>query len=536
MQAILEKQKMLIKKYLIILSGIILFLPSCQKDPKSPSWDIDVLAPIIESTIDIYDIFDDSLTTTNSDNSVNLVFDEVIYEFSLDTLFNIPDTITDELFQLPVNLLVQPGQKIVDYSKTSKIKIHNAEITNLIVDSGFIDFEVLNTIKEDIVCTYTIPSAILNGNSLVIKETIPAATNQATYFTKKVSIAGYNIDLKGSGNSSNTLNYNVIMEISPNASPVMLTSQDSFVVKAKIVELMPYYAKGYFGSDDFIVAPTSTDVKIFDIINDGKFDFEKVNASFVIENGFGIDARFKMNYLTSINSKTNNVVSLNSSFIGNSTNISRASETYVPANPVALNIYTFPLDNPNIKKFIQNMPDKIGYSLDIKSNPLGNVTSGNDFYYKNHKLKAYFNMEIPLSITLDELSLQEIVDFDINKNDKKSIKDGVFTLIADNGFPFSVIIQFYMLDENETIIDSLLTTTNFVLSAPIDFNHKVIGKKRTILKMPVSEEKMNKLYNTKKLMIEARLNTAGMGQHIKIYDDYKLDIKLSGDFNYTLNN
>jgi len=197
-----------------------------------------------------------------------------------------------------------------------------------------------------------------------------------------------------------------------------------------------------------------------------------------------------MNYLTSINSKTNNVVSLNSSFIGNSTNISRASETYVPANPVALNIYTFPLDNPNIKKFIQNMPDKIGYSLDIKSNPLGNVTSGNDFYYKNHKLKAYFNMEIPLSITLDELSLQEIVDFDINKNDKKSIKDGVFTLIADNGFPFSVIIQFYMLDENETIIDSLLTTTNFVLSAPIDFNYKVTGKKRTILKMLISEEKM----------------------------------------------
>ena len=142
-------------------------------------------------------------------------------------------------------------------------------------------------------------------------------------------------------------------------------------------------------------------------------------------------------------------------------------------------------------------------------------------------------MELPLSLTANELVLVDTVDFALSES---NITDGFLYLYADNGFPFDMKFQFLLMDENNSIIDSLIIPDAAIEAAPIDNQFKVIGKKLSKLTIPVSEVKMSKLYETKKMLIRLEFTTTQLPptppNYIKIYSDYVIDLKLVGDFNY----
>ena len=254
-----------------------------------------------------------------------------------------------------------------------------------------------------------------------------------------------------------------------------------------------------------------------------------------ISNGFGIEASLILHELKSINNRTGNSVSLNSSIIGSVIHVNRAQETFNSMSPVTPSLLSFNLDNSNFKQMIENMPDQLEYSLDMTSNPLGNVSSGNDFVYNQYGFNAMLDLEIPLSIIANNLTLTDTVAFNLSKPSSYEINHGTLTLLADNGFPFSANTQIYLLDNSGHISDSLIIANKTIASAPLDANNKVISKVRSVLLIPVSGKKLDKLYNTKKIKIVARFNTENQPSYIKIYSDYSLNMKLTGDFNMTVN-
>ncbi len=67
-------------------------MASCKKEFSDPNWDIDILAPLMKTSLTIDKIIDDSLTSVNTDSLVSLIYQDEIYRFNLDTMFNIPDT------------------------------------------------------------------------------------------------------------------------------------------------------------------------------------------------------------------------------------------------------------------------------------------------------------------------------------------------------------------------------------------------------------------------------------------------------------
>ncbi|NTW32077.1 MAG: hypothetical protein HGB12_05555 [Bacteroidetes bacterium] len=184
---------------------------------------------------------------------------------------------------------------------------------------------------------------------------------------------------------------------------------------------------------------------------------------------------------------------------------------------------------------LENLPDKIELSLDLSSNPLGNISCGNDFIYNNHGFKAELNLEIPLSVYAHNLTLTDTIDFNLKKPEGYNIKNGSITLIADNGFPFSSAVQIFLLDNNNKITDSLFVQSNMINAASLDANNKVISGKRSIIKIPVSSQKLDKMYSAEKAIVIARFNTEHQGQYIGVYKDYSLDMKLTGDFNMLVN-
>lgn len=519
-------------KKILILFSLFLFLVSCRKI--EPSWEVSAYAPLLKTTLDFSKIVPDSLLQTNPDNSLSLIYRYFFYNFSLDSLVNLPDTLSHKYLPPLGGIALNPGQTFLNFSENSHLAVQNAEISRVDFESGFLVFEIFTTFTEKTIVTYKMPYATRDGLSFEISELVPAATpGSVLHYEKLFDISDYSIDMRGpSGLSSNILTNATTATLDPTGNTYNVTDQDVFSFNVRFKDISIKYAKGYFGSSSYVFGPDTSSVNIFKNIADGTVDLETVKLFLNVENRFGIDAQVVFDNFTSINTHTNHFVELNDPIIGQTLNISRATETGNPLAPVIPSTYFFDISSSNIAELIENMPDMISYKMRIISNPLGNISSGNDFIYYGNYMNASLDMEIPLSLIANDFTLADTLPLKLGEKPGNPTS-GILKLIVDNGFPFSANIQFYTIDENNHINDSILIPD--LISAPLlNTNYMVIGSKRTEIVIPVSEDRLTSFYQAKKILIVARFNTAGANHHVKIYNFYKMDIKLTGDFNYLI--
>jgi len=519
-------------KKILLLLLFFLTMVSCRKI--DPSWEVNINAPLLKSTLGLGNILPDSLLTVNNDNSLSLVYNYSFYNFSLDSLVDMPDTLSHKYLPPLAGFVINPGQTFLNFTENTNLSVQDAEISRVDFHSGFLALEIFSSITEPTIVSYKIPYATLYGSPFQVTETIPAAVpGTVLHFEKLYDISGYSLDMRGpTGLSSNILTSNTTAKLDPSGNAYTLDSLDEFRFNVRFKDISMQYAKGYFGSTDFSFGPDTTSIDIFNKITSGTFDFESIIMNLNVENGFGVDAQVVFNNITTINTKTGHAVSLDDPIIGQTINISRGTETGNSDEPVNPSKYSHTLSNSNVLDLIENIPDMISYKIKISSNPLGNISSGNDFYYYGNYLNASLDMEIPLSLIANDLTLTDTVDFDLGEN-SNTIKSGTLSLLADNGFPFSARVQLYLLDENKQITDSLLFPD--LIAAPyMNAYYTVVHPKRSVLTIPLPENKIPLLYQTKKMLIVSRFNTSGAGHYVKIYDHYKLDLKLTGDFNYLI--
>ena len=83
------------KLILIILSITLLF--ACKHDLERPIWDVDMIAPLVHTKMDITQLIADSNLIINEDDEgfISLVFQQEFIDMNFDTLIKI-DAIADE--------------------------------------------------------------------------------------------------------------------------------------------------------------------------------------------------------------------------------------------------------------------------------------------------------------------------------------------------------------------------------------------------------------------------------------------------------
>ncbi len=520
---------------LLFLLFFVLFF-SCRKEIGKPFWDTQLLAPLVNSSLDINNLLPDSILQANADSSLKIVFQNDIYNLSMDTLFKIPDTTVRQIYTIPFPVTFIPGQQVISNSQSeTTYNLQGVQLRTTTIKSGFVHYQIKSLIKERTNYIYSIPCAKLNGVPFTVNVSVPRAVgNLAGVYDQTYDLSGYIFDLTGIyHNKVNTLYTSSSAMVDSLGQPVLINNTDSLIINNTFHDIIPSYAKGYFGQKTFDIGPSETKFALFNRIVDGTLQLEDINFNLKIENPIGLDVRVYFNNLSSINSRTGNSINLSNSIIGSATNIDRASENGWNVFPVVAN---FPLtvSNSNIKQMIENLPDKFGYSMQLIANPLGNISGSNDFIYSDKLMKAQMDMEIPLSLVATNLTLVDTMTLNISNSGNQDVKSGTITLFADNGFPFDAALQIYLLNDANSIVDSIFANTNTIDEAPINSNLRVIHKKLTKIAIPINENKMNLLYNTKKLMLKIKFNTSAQPAYIKIYSEYTIDVKLVADFNYTV--
>ena len=66
---------------------LISILWSCNRDPKLPAWDVEVLTPLANTRLDIADLFKDTLLSVKSDSALSLVYEKELNELKPDEVF-----------------------------------------------------------------------------------------------------------------------------------------------------------------------------------------------------------------------------------------------------------------------------------------------------------------------------------------------------------------------------------------------------------------------------------------------------------------
>ncbi|MFQ3326757.1 MAG: hypothetical protein ACI8YC_001396, partial [Salibacteraceae bacterium] len=184
------------KHYLLICS-VLLALFSCKK--RKEGWTIDALVPMIDSQLDLKNIFDDDLIQVGDNDLLNLVYQNEILDLKLADDFNIPDTTISQINEGPAfNLAWDKANPLISDTNESKFEISNANLTYALIKSGKIKFKVTSTISEPTTITYNMSSAEKEGKTLLVSRNMPAGSpGNPVEITNEIDLSGYLLNLKG---------------------------------------------------------------------------------------------------------------------------------------------------------------------------------------------------------------------------------------------------------------------------------------------------------------------------------------------------
>ncbi|MFN8314975.1 MAG: hypothetical protein U0T32_00830 [Chitinophagales bacterium] len=436
-----------------------------------------------------------------------------------------------------------PSQDLISSDQEITQTIGERKFTYVDCKSGELGVDISSSIQEKLRITYRLKNAYNKNGKVIedISDVAPSVGGVPTTISKNFDLSGFSIGLTGSkGNNFNTYTQVVVAHIDSSGILREITNSDSLYFTYRLKNIKPNYIKGYAGRDTILFQGNSpfSFSNLFAGNAPNALDFQDVSLSLNIENGLGVDGIVKINTLSGKNAN-GNIVSLQdnsaSPVIGQPLSINRAQD--FPLRP-AKHDFQINSATSNIKNFLTNLPSSIDYDVQIRTNPNGNQQTYDDFAYLDSRLKVNLDLNIPLSVKANNLTLRDTFGFKLGNSPKEidNINSGTLYLITYNKFPLKGDVSLVVYDSLNNPIDTLLSNYTLV-PGDVDGNCRVNEAKKNVFSIPVSSTRIHKLFSGYKAVLTAVFNTQTNngtcnGQYYKIYSDYKLDAKITAQFNY----
>lgn len=278
--------------YFLFFISIAIILQGCKKEEDKSNWLTNWVFPIAQTTIGINSLVPDSLRTVNDDGSVNLSYVTNLNTINTNDLIVIPDTTILNRISIPFgSFLVNPGADV--FQKTEVINFNSSSrLTRALLKSGKLIYSIKNYTNGDLDINYLVPDARLNEVGINLNKTIPKKeANLPGISSGEIDLSGYSLKLTGLSNLlTNQITSYITAKLSSNSPATTITMADSLVLSFTFSKLVPTYARGNFAPQIFNVEG-ETDVSIFEPLQGGNFDFDKLSLSLVLENGIGADVK-----------------------------------------------------------------------------------------------------------------------------------------------------------------------------------------------------------------------------------------------------
>jgi hypothetical protein len=517
---------------LAILLGFSLI--ACRKE--KAFWESNWSLPLVSDTLDLKNLVTDSIFSVNTSGNYQLEINRNVVDIKLSDYIQLPDTVVKQKYALGINSIsVNPGTSFLSNNKDHVIDMKDAELKAVRISRGSIEISVSNPFSTKTIFTIQLPKAKKNGVTISRQFSAPAGTLQnPSIVSATIDLAGYDLDLRGTGNVGfNLLQSEMNVQSDPNGNAIVVTKYDSTSFTLHMRDIQIDYARGYFGQLS-VVDSSDLNVDFLEKITGGTLDIPSTNISFLISNGIKVAARANIQQVKNKNIHTGNTVSLSHNQIGIPLDVSAATGSW--NNFIAsLKTISFTSGNSNIEQYIENLGSiqKINYSL--KLNPYGNISGGWDEFFPNSNLKVKMVANMPLSLSLSNLTFQDTFKIDLkNDKNKSHLISGKIKLKTSNAFPLEGAVQLFLLDASGQVIETI-TASEKIGSSIFGAipNPGELQKNNSTVYFDLTAASLLNLNKVKNIVVKAVMNTPDQNQNstiISIPDGAFVSFKLSAAF------
>lgn len=452
------------------------------------------------------------LIDTNAALKIQVVITDIELE-EADAIFPAQNVVTDTV-EVPITL------------------VNGIEAKEAILEKGIVRINVLSTIQDSLFYTYKIPNAITpQGTPFIIVGKVPPSKGGiATKYEYVADFSGFKLDMRG-GPGRDTVNAfysNFVAAIRYSGKPVFLSLvKDSLEISITMENLKPSYLRGYIKQDTILEATSNID--LFRSIRADAIDFKKISLKLDVKNSFGVTVDIIPEFLKSFNATGQSATLEDPLLIGVERGISAATDN--PLKPATLHLKT-----ANAAPLFNLIPQRVAYRMRIKTGRElfpGGPKFYNDFVYNTSSIAPTITIEAPLNFSAKKIVLQDTIS--LSNDFKNQVTSGKFTMIVKNGFPLKILINLKFIDELGKIKSLLLAPLPIAEGLVDATSLKVTSMTDSKINYVLTADMMKNISMSNRLIIEAQFDTQPESTQIKIYDYYKLDVKIVGDINYQVN-
>jgi hypothetical protein len=417
-------------------------------------------------------------------------------------------------------LINTPYQVLVDDDTTFTFDAGDAQLDRILMSEGNIVMNIESDLNTTLTFEYRIPSATLNGQEFYISREVPAGGS----IDEIISLSGYEFDLTGKdGNEYNTIYVESFAKIDSSDELVTVSVNDDISSSISIEGIALTAAWGFLGQDTISESSESSFVELGNL--NGDLDFEFIEVKMITENYIGVSANLNILRIESFSDGSS--IQLESPSLASPFVVDAATESQNQTQPVipATSEIVFDESNSNIDKIVESRPNSLAFDFEMIVN--GSNTSQDDgFIYLDYGVNSELQVEIPVSFKATNIFIQDTVDVSLSVPD--IIENGSFSIIVNNGFPFTAEFKMQLMNEDGTFLTELVSE-NIVQASELDANGITIQPTRSNLRFPF-EDLSNVLNNTTQIGIEATLNTEPSDQFVKLYSDYNINFTIIANF------
>ncbi|HET6225719.1 MAG TPA: hypothetical protein VFF27_05525 [Bacteroidia bacterium] len=517
--------------------SLILMISSCMKDNfefdklAQTEWNPSLAAPLVHSSLSIQDILTKNdksgIISIDSNHFCSIVYEGNLFSIIASDLVKIPDqtippyTASLDLSQIPIfvsnQTITLPYTQTVNFTPGT----NNPKMDSVVFKAGTIELAVNSDFNFDGEIKIEIPGAKKNGR--ILSQTmildyngiVPVLANAV------IDLNGYRFDMTNGSTAVNqfVVNYEVTLRgVGP--SP---TTSNRVILSGEFKNLKFDKIFGDLGQLPLSLDKDTVDIGIFkNAIGSGTISLADPRLTMVISNSYGIpiDAR-----IAELDAYTPGSIPFQ--VTGFPTPLPLYSPTKSQIGQTLTGSFTLNNSNSNLATIIKKVPQSFIYKIDSKTNPNG--PTHENFILDTSRFKVDMKVELPLYGTAKDFLLIDTVDFKMEENFTDQLESATIRTFNSNGFPMDVAMQVYFADSTYKKLDSLVRPYQLILrSATVNpITGKVTNPNDKIYDVVITPDRVKNLKTAKYLLVKAiATTTSGGNTNVKIYSNYKIDLKL----------
>lgn len=541
-------------KYLCYLLPLLVGISSCTKEEYDfqniglNSWKPTLAVPLVSSRLGV-----DKILATNNIEALNIDADGFItlnyrsepIQFSTGTLVELPnfnETIILDNFT-PIDIpVIQDTTLRVNVSVTESIDAGGtAVLQKILLKSGLLKLGASSNLSQDVRIGLSIPNIKDQFSQSVdiqlnVNQTNPNDQEQVNLNSGEFEFL--------SNQGPNEFEISFELEIEYKTGDFIRTS-DAISIDIGIENMEFSRIFGDFGQQTIDLPRDSILVALFqNTFTEGNFRLAAPKLYLEIENGLGLGLELEFTDIFTYNASTSKITPLNlSSLSNNNFPLNPATiqnQSNDPRGPITKPISVIAIDDQGISDIITPTPKYIVQQLKATLNP--GAGPYNNFITDDASIGLISEIEMPLEGSISRFDLRDTVAFNLGENISELDR---ITIVIDmeNGFPINGVLQLYLLDEFNVVLDSLLKGSllerTIIPTGKANDNGRVVqstGKTSNKVEIVLDLSSASALLKAKKISIEANLTTDDFANKlVKIYNDYELNVKLATKIEASLN-